>query len=340
MGADLSSVQESVELGATFVDTDGQQKDVATLFAAHGFNYVRLRSFVEPMNLYGYANPTGDAAYVRAEAYCDRDHTAEFGKQLKDAGMKLVVDLHYSDNWADPGKQIIPQSWRDASSLEDLAQRVKTYSQDVVQKLVDSGARPDFVQVGNEITPGMLIHVPSQDPNPDQWGNINKDVNSINGSTANWANLATLLKAGIDGVHAVDPTIRIVLHLENTKYAPGVVNWVSSILNQGVQFDVLGLSCYVAWQGQPAVWESTFRAVAQAYPQLTFFIVEYGPEGRRAAEIMRDLPNERGLGTFYWEPTQSGSWGPSLFTLEDRAYTAIESSFAVFDGIRKDFGMP
>ncbi|MGC4069854.1 MAG: glycosyl hydrolase 53 family protein [Polyangiaceae bacterium] len=204
MGADLSSVQEAVDLGAKFVDTDGQEKDVATLFAAHGFNYVRLRTFVGPTNLYGYANPTGEAAYVRAEAYCDRDHTAEFGKQFKDAGFKLFVDLHYSDIWADPRKQIIPQNWRDASTIEDLAQRVKTYSQDVVQKLVDSGARPDFVQVGNEITPGMLIHVPAQNPNPDQWGNMNQDINSINGSTANWANLATLLKAGIEGVHAVD----------------------------------------------------------------------------------------------------------------------------------------
>jgi len=340
LGADISSVDESIDLGAQFVDTDGQSKDVTALLAAHGFNFVRLRTFVDPMNLYGYANPTGDAAYVRAKPYCDRDRTAIFGKKLKDAGMKLLVDMHYSDNWADPGKQIIPQRWRDATSIDDMAQRVKAYSQDLVQNLVDAGARPDYVQVGNEITPGMLIHVPAQTPNPDQWGNLTKVVNPINGATSNWSNLAKLIKMGIEGVHAVDPSIQIVLHIENTNSVTGVLNWVAGIRGQGVAFDVLALSCYTAWQGQPSVWENTFRTVAQGYPDLKFMVAEYGPEARRAAEIMRDLPNQRGLGTFYWEPTQSGTWGPSLFSQKSNTYTAIDTSLAVFDAIRADFGMP
>jgi arabinogalactan endo-1,4-beta-galactosidase len=339
LGADISSVQEAVDLGATFVDTDGRQKPMAELLAAHGFNFVRLRTFVDPMKLYGYANPNGDPAYTRAEAYCDRDHTAEFGKQLKDAGMKLLLDLHYSDNWADPGKQVIPERWRDITSIEALGESVESYTREVIQHLVGSGARPDIVQLGNEITPGMLIHVPAENPNADQWGNMNKVVNPINGSTANWTNLGTLLRKSVEAVHAVDPTISIMLHLENTENTGGVIDWITAIRNQGVEFDILGLSCYPAWQGSPAVWQTTFQTVTRYFPDLRFVIAEYGPEARRANEIMRALPDARGLGTFLWEPTQSGPWGPSLFTRQGNTYTAMGGAFAVYDAIRADFGV-
>lgn len=338
LGADISSVDEAVDLGATFVDTDGQQKTMLALLAAHGFNYVRLRTFVDPMNLYGYANPTGDAAYLRAEPYCDRDHTSEFGKQLKAAGMKLLLDIHYSDNWADPGKQIIPERWRDATTIDDLAERVGAYTEDVVTNLIDAGAAPDIVQLGNEITPGMLIHVPASNPNPDQWGNMNKLTNPINGSSANWSNLGTLLKKAVAGVHAADPNIRIMLHIENTANTGGVLDWVGAARNQGVAFDILGLSCYPNWQGAPSVWENTFRTAARYFPDLQFIIAEYGPEARRANEIMRDLPNRSGLGTFYWEPTQSGAWGNGLFSRNANTYTALDEINA-FDAIHADFGI-
>lgn len=85
--------------------------------------------------------------------------------------------------------------------------------------------------------------------------------------------------------------------------------------------------------------ESTFQLVARSFPELAFMVAEYGPEARRAAEIMRDLPDRRGLGTFYWEPTESGSWGPSLFTRQDATYRALDPSFRVFDSIRADFGI-
>jgi arabinogalactan endo-1,4-beta-galactosidase len=340
LGADISSVQEAVDQGVTFVDTDGEEKTMLELLAAHGFNFIRLRTFVEPMNLYGYANPNGNTAYVRDEPYCDSDHTAEFGKQVKDAGMKLLVDLHYSDNWADPGKQVIPESWRDAASIDDLGERVKAYTSDVIQKLVDAGAAPDIVQIGNEIAPGFLIHIPSATPNADQWGNMNMLTNSVNGAVNNWVNLGSLLKKGIEGVHAVDPNIKIMMHLANTQNAGGVLDWVTRARAQGVSFDILGLSCYTQWHGQPSVWENTFKTLARNVPDLKFVIAEYGPEARRANDIMRALPDERGLGTFVWEPTQSGTWGPSLFAASSKKYTALETAFGVYDQIRADYGMP
>jgi arabinogalactan endo-1,4-beta-galactosidase len=339
LGADISSVPEALDQGALFVDTDGVQKPITDLLKAHGFNFVRLRTFVDPANLYGYANPNGDDAYRKAEPYCDSDHTVEFGRQVKEAGMGLLVDLHYSDNWADPGKQIIPERWRGVTSIDELAEDVKLYTSTLVQQLVDAGARPDIIQIGNEITPGMLIQVPSSDPKPDQWGNLNKITNTINGSASNWANLGLLLKKGAEGVRSVDPDIKIMLHIENTSRASGVVGWVNNARSRGVEFDILGLSCYTTWQGQPDVWENTFRTVADAFPDLTFAIAEYGLERRRANDIMHDLTGARGLGTFLWEPTQSGVWGSSMFTYLGNAYQANAEDFAVFDAIRSDYGL-
>jgi len=336
LGADISSVQEGVEGGARYFDTDNQQKPLLDLLRNHGFNFVRLRTFVNPMAAYGYASGTGCQA--KREAYCDRDHTLEFGRQIKAAGMGLLLDFHYSDTWADPGKQIVPEAWRDAATIGELANRLRTYTTDVVRALVDGGARPDMVQVGNETTPGILIHVPDGDT--DCWGNgAAPRSGGVTGSTSNWTNLATLLRAGIDGVRAVDPSIRVALHIENTESVGGVRNWVNNALSRGVQFDVLGLSCYTAYQDQPSVWENTFRTMAAEFPNLSFMIAEYNPERTRANQIMRNLPNGRGLGTFFWEPTQSGAWGPSLFTYSGGAYRANAADFAEFDAIRQSVGL-
>lgn len=339
LGADISSVQEAVDAGATYVDTDGKTKDLLEILANHGFNYIRLRTFVDPDALYGYANPTGEALYQRTESYCDTEHTLRQAQQVKDAGLGFLLDLHYSDNWADPGKQIIPTAWRDANTIEELADEVEAYTKDVISTLVEGGARPDMVQIGNEITPGLLIHVPGANPAPDQWGNISKVTNTVNGSTASFANVARLLKAGIDGVKAVDRTIKVMIHIENTKSFPAVRDWVKAVQSRGVQPDVLGLSCYTSYQGEPEIWQDTFEQLTTNLQGISFVIAEYNPERTRANQIMRDLPDGRGLGTFFWEPTQSGSWGASLFTFENGTYKANAADFAEFDALKESLGL-
>lgn len=163
-----------------------------------------------------------------------------------------------------------------------------------------------MVQVGNETTPGMLMHVPG--PSTDCWGN-NPQNAPIGGSSANWANLAALLTAGIEGVREVDARIPVMLHIENTDDLEGVRWWVDNAFSRGVAFDVLGLSCYTAFQGQPSVWQNTFNDLATRYPNLKFVIAEYNPNRTQVNTIMKNLPNGRGLGTFFWEPTRSGEWG-------------------------------
>ncbi|MDQ2645690.1 MAG: arabinogalactan endo-1,4-beta-galactosidase [Myxococcota bacterium] len=332
LGADISSVQEGK---ATFEDTDGRAKTIFELLKNHGFNYIRLKTFVDPDAPYGYSSKENGCSGFD-EPFGDKAHVIAFGKQAKDAGMGFLLDFHYSDTWADPGNQIIPDPWRGASNIGELAGFVKAYTKDVIASAVAAGARPDMVQIGNEITPGMLMHVPGA--STDCWGN-NPERAPVGGGTGNWDNLAALLKAGIEGVREVDAGIQIMLHVENTDDLAGVRRWVDSALARDVDFDVLGLSCYVAFQGAPSVWKATFTDLASRYPDLKFAIAEYNPEREQANRIMKELPNGRGLGTFFWEPTRSGEWGDALFDWQGNTGTAKQADFAVYDGLREYLGI-
>jgi arabinogalactan endo-1,4-beta-galactosidase len=185
----------------------------------------------------------------------------------------------------------------------------------------------------------LLIHIPGPDPDADQWGNMNKLTNTINGAAGNWNNVATLLKAGVDGVKAVDPTIKIMLHLENTNSFPAVVAWVNAVRTRGVQPDVLGLSCYPTFQGEPAVWKDTFEQLTENLNGLSFVIAEYNPRATEANRIMAGLPDGKGLGTFFWEPTQSGSWGASLFHRNGDVLEADAEAFEEFDALRGELSL-
>jgi arabinogalactan endo-1,4-beta-galactosidase len=335
LGADISSVDEALDFGVVFVDTDGVEKSLLELLKNHGFNYIRLRTFVDPLAQYGYAS--GDQCQAKAEAYADKDHTIAFAQQIKAAGMGLLLDFHYSDTWADPGKQVIPEAWRNLDTIAAMAEQVRAYTTDVMTGLIAAGARPDMVQVGNEITPGMLIHVPSADT--DCYGSNSTVRPGVNGSQNDWDNLAALLRAGIAGVRDLDPSIRIMLHIENTESATGVTDWVQNAQSRGVQLDVLGLSAYAAFQGPASAWRETFTQLATNLPDLSFAIAEYNPERRLLNDIMRELPDGRGLGTFFWEPTQSGEWGAALFTWQGNRAFANGEDFAEYDQMRADFGL-
>jgi arabinogalactan endo-1,4-beta-galactosidase len=335
LGADISSADEAIDGGSVFVDTDGVQKSLIDLLKNHGFNFIRLRTFVNPAAEFGYASGSGCTA--KAEPYDDKDHTIAFAEQVKAAGMGFLLDFHYSDTWADPGKQVIPEAWRDAGSIEALAGLVRGYTADVVGALIAAGARPDMVQVGNEITPGMLIHVPTA--NTDCYGSNSAVRAGANGSQNDWDNLAALLRAGMDGVRSVDPTIKVMLHVENTESVNGVTSWVRNAQQRGVEFDVLGLSAYEAFQGPSSAWRSTLGQLATTFPDLSFSIAEYNPQRRLLNDIMRELPDGRGLGTFFWEPTQSGDWGAAMFTWQGNRASADAEAFAEYDQMKVDFGL-
>lgn len=334
LGADISGTQES---SATYVDTDGETKSLFALLQNHGFNYVRLRTFVDPSAPGGYASDANGCTGL-PESFGDKDHVIAYGQEVKTEGMGLLIDFHYSDVWTDPGNQIIPSAWRDAPTTEALADLVYAYTKDFLEDAIAAGARPDMVQIGNEITPGMLVHLPGQ--NTDCWGNNPGSVSPIGGgnsTSAGWDRLAILLGAGLDAVRDVDPTIRTMLHVENTDDLDGVLWWASNAVDRGLDFDVFGLSCYTEFQGPPSVWETTFEALAAEYPELEFVIAEYNPERTAANTLVKNLSG--GLGTFFWEPTRSGEWGEALFTWQSGAYIADPEAFAEYDALLPTLGL-
>jgi len=317
VGADISSVPAAEARGMKFSD-NGAQKDILQILKDHGFNYIRLRLFVEPKNPGGYS-PQG---------WCDLPHTIAMARRVKEAGMGLLLDFHYSDTWADPGKQTKPLAWRQLP-LDQLIQTMRDYTRDAVAQLKAAGAEPDMAQIGNEITPGLLLN-----SLPGGRGGAGAQTVSTQpeGSARDWNILSSLLKAGIAGVKDVDPRILIVLHIDKGGDNAASGRWVDAAVAHGVSFDILGESCYTRYQGLPATWKTNFDDLAARYPKLSFLVAEVGFETAESNAIMRGLPGHRGLGTFVWEPTQNGNQ-QRLF---DSTGAVIPEKMAPYDQIAKD----
>ena len=328
VGADISSVQAAEDRGVRFSE-NGVEKDILQILKDHGFNYVRLRVFVDP------TQPTPRGPAYSAQGYCDLAHTIAMAKRVKAANMGLLIDFHYSDSWADPGKQFAPKAWKDLS-FPELVTKTHDWTKSAIQQMSEAAASPDMVQIGNEITPGMMT--------------------DSGGGTRNWDQLAQLLKAGISGVEEVDPRIIIMLHIDKGGDNASTRRWVDAALAHGVVFDVLGESCYPRWQGTPADWKANFEQLVQQYPNLHFVCAEIADEVRSSNDIMRQLPDHKGLGTFIWEPTQNGN-RQALFTPSARGFrgssnppgtpsptmprpgAVIPEKMAVYDQLISDYGL-
>lgn len=332
IGADITWAQAAEARGATY--SDGTKRDIFELLKAHGFNYIRLRTFVDPKATDGYDKQAG---------YADLAHTIAYGKRIKAAGMGFLLDFHYSDNWADPGKQCVPVAWQKYKTIAELAGAVQAYTTDAITQLIAGGARPDMVQIGNEITPGMLLHVCDGDGQP-------TGSNAVTGSISNWANLGTLLKAGVKGVKDVDAGIQIMLHIDRGgdkggytgAAASASASFIDNAQKQGVVFDVFGESCYQAYQGDPSStaktkdgWTKTFAALAKQFPKLRFVAAEYGPMQREINDVLFGLADKQGAGTFNWEPLKEGDWntGHVLFSASGNNYTAT-ADLALYDAMK------
>ena len=293
LGADVSWLLEDEAGGASYYDDD-VELDLLALLKARGFNYIRIRTCVNPA-------ATGGYAAGKPEAWCDLAHTIELAERVRQQGMGFLLDFHYSDNWADPGQQRKPAAWANLP-FSELVTALHDYTKQTIAALVAAGVRPDMVQIGNEITPGMLF--------PDG-----------SSTDPNWPQLGQLLKAGATAVQEVDPQIRIMLHIEKGGDNATTRWWVDSALEQGVPFQVLGQSCYTEYQGTPAEWQANFEDMVTRYPELDFVIAEYSHEKRAANDIMFGLPEQRGLGTFIWEPTR---WMEAVFERSGQRYDGNE----------------
>lgn len=273
IGADISWVQEDEANGSVYYD-HGQRKDIFQILKDHGFNAIRLRVFVNP------ASPGGYAATSK-EPFCDLPHALAMAKRAHDAGMALLIDLHYSDTWAAPRQQRKPAAWEhlDFSALQKA---LYDFTFKVLTALKEQGTTPQMVQIGNEITNGMLW--------PD--GRVPDHFDQ----------LAELLKSGIAAARAADPSIKVVLHHDKGKNNQAVRSWLDNLLSRGVHFDIIGLSCNDT--GSPANWKENFDDLATRYPQFGLIAAEYSYHKRELNDAVFNAPDRRGVGTFIWEPTR------------------------------------
>jgi len=309
-GGDFSLVKKLEDGGGIF-KIDGQAKPALQIFKENGYNYGRVRLFHSPNGKGPVCNSLG--------------YTLELAKQIKAIGMKLQLDFHYSDTWADPAHQFKPKAW-EGLPFEVLVDSVYTYSKNVILTMKDAGVLPDMVQVGNEITPGMI------------WpeGRIYKE------SGEDWVSFTTLLKAGIKGVRDAygETPVPIMIHIDKGGDQKVTEYFFRKLAEYGIEFELIGQSYYPWWHGTFEDLEKNLTWMSANLPQDIYLIETayyangYYPEPSEwVFDIQPFPPTEQGQydylvkldsiartypkvkGIFYWEPEGILIDDPSIYYL-------------------------
>lgn len=281
-GADVSWLTEMEQNSKKFYTASGREMECMALLRELGMNSIRLRVWVDPAN-----------------GWCNKNDVLVKAFRANSLGMRLMIDFHYSDVWADPGQQTKPAAWSNFS-LEELEEAVAAHTKEVLTVLKDHSIEPEWVQVGNETGNGML------------W-----DEGKASESMENYAKLNN---AGYDAVKEVFPNSKVIVHLHNG-FDNGLYRWLFGGLKEnGGKWDVIGMSLYP----EAGNWQSMNDAcIANAKDMITLYgseimICEVGmpwDEAEACKAFLSDLiakckaiENDKCLGVFYWEPQSYGSW--------------------------------
>jgi arabinogalactan endo-1,4-beta-galactosidase len=250
-------------------------------------NSVRLRVWV---------NPNDD----KASGHCSKEETVAMALRAQKMGMRVIINFHYSDSWADPAKQNKPVAWKN-HSFPELLNDVYNHTFEVISAIRNAGITPEWVQVGNEIPGGMM------------WPE---------GSTDNWNQLGQLLNKGYDAVKAVDKNIKVIVHVDEGNNNAKFRTFFDNATAQNVKYDIIGLSYYPFWIKKDysetiADLEFNLYDMVKRYNK-DVMIVEVGGEDdkvqntyellKATIEAVKKVPNNRGLGVLYWEPQGAKSW--------------------------------
>lgn len=286
-GADVSWLPQMEATGYRFYDVDGKEKDCLQLLKERGMNTIRLRVFV---------NPSQD----KASGHCSKEETVAMALRAQKAKMRIMIDFHYSDTWADPAKQAKPAAWANLS-FDALQNKVYEHTFNVLTALKKAGVTPEWVQVGNEIPGGMLW--------PD-------------GSTNNWAQLAQLLNKGYEATKAVNAKIKVIVHVDEGNNNEKFRWFFDKATEHQVKYDVIGLSYYPFWIKKDysetiADLQKNLNDMASRY-QKEVMVVEVGGVDEQVQntrellaatiKVVRAVPDHKGLGVLYWEPQGAKSW--------------------------------
>jgi arabinogalactan endo-1,4-beta-galactosidase len=280
-GADISWLTEMEANGYTFYDSNGIQKDCMQVLKGLGMNAVRLRAWVNPAN-----------------GWCNTRDLVEKALRAKNIGFKIMIDFHYSDSWADPGKQTKPAAWSSLNFV-DLQSALYNYTFHVMDTLLKNGILPEWVQIGNETNDGLL------------WEDGRASVNMNN--------FASLVNAGSQAVKAVNDSIRIIVHISNG-FDNNLFRWVfDGLKTNAANWDIIGMSLYPSTGNWSAVDDqclANMKDMVTRYGK-KIMICEIGMDVNAPVECRsfitdlisktKSLPGGAGLGVFYWEP-ESYNW--------------------------------
>jgi arabinogalactan endo-1,4-beta-galactosidase len=272
-GADIGWLPQMEATGYKFYNDKGQAEDCFKILKDHGINTIRLRAWV---------NPSDD----KVSGHCSTEETVAMAVRAKKWGMRVMIDLHYSDSWADPSKQKKPKAW-EGHDFPTLMTDVYDYTRGVMKALKNAGITPEWVQVGNETAEGMIY--------PE-------------GSTKNWGT----------------PSTKVILHVDQGNNNQRFRTWFDDATSHGAKYDVIGLSYYPYWlEGKPDYTLSiddlgkNLNDLAARYHK-EVMVVEVGNEDNKVQNTydmllavmqkVKAVPQHKGLGLLYWEPEGARSW--------------------------------
>lgn len=281
-GADVSWITQMEAGGSKFYNSDGTQMECMALLKSLGMNSIRLRVWVNP-----------------ADGWCNSQDVLAKALRAQNLGMHIMIDFHYSDSWADPGKQTKPAAWANLS-LADLKTAVATHTTNVLNLLKTNNISVDWVQVGNETGDGML------------WEDGR--------ASSNMANYAALTTAGYDAVKAVYPAAKVIVHVQNGN-DNALFRWLfDGLLANGGKWDVIGMSLYpstVNWSTMNANCLTNMNDMVSRYGK-EVMICEVGMSWDSPTicqSFLSDLIAKtksvtagKGIGVFYWEPECNNNW--------------------------------
>lgn len=312
LGVDVSTYLEELDHGARYFDGEVQIDPLEAL-RKNGVDCMRIRLWNDPYD-------DSDEPYLAGS--CDFCHYVKLATLAKEKGFSILLDFHYSDFWADPGKQVIPKSWQ-GLDMDGMCQAVYTFTHQVLNEAKDAGVAPDMIQVGNEITNGML------------WPLGKLETDSQRG---NYRNFCRLVDAGCRACREVLPNAKIVLHLERSHDKAVYREFFTEMQKADIDYDIIGASYYPYWHGTPSQLFDNLNACRMFGKELMIVELGYGfttqayslggetkrlvideerayvpgfteqypvtPEGQAA--FVRDflaLARENNIaGVFYWEP--------------------------------------
>ena len=312
LGGDVSLLPSYEAQKTVYKDFDGRQVRLLPFLKQQGWNMIRVRLFVDPQNA-----PEGH----KGEGVCqDLSYVIGLCRQIKKAGMQVMLDFHYSDTWADPGKQFTPKRWEqcDAKALTDS---VYAYTRHSLLAMKKAGIVPEMIQVGNEITNGMLWPIGQLYPKDDSRTTL----------AERWGTLCHLLKAGSKACREVCPKSQIIIHTEKAGDWDVTREYYTQLRRHSVDYDIIGLSYYPMWHKSIPNLGQTLDRLAWLFPEKPVMIVEtaayYSHENdpwakpdeyaefypisiegqaRFTRELVTELNNHHNvIGLFWWFPEEN-----------------------------------